>query len=168
MFFGEEESPRGTYALLIFVRSSTTLKIGMLGKIHLQPGYYIYVGSALGSGGVPGRVKRHLRSSTQKRSHWHVDALTAHGMIEEVWWARGTERHECAWANVLSNIGNLTAPGFGASDCHCAGHLVWFEETEDVTQGWYSLQKFSRSKLQRVRVDNESGETNLTKRGVKL
>lgn len=160
MSFAEEEAPRGTYALLIFVHSPLTYQIGMLGEIHLQPGYYIYIGSALGSGGIPGRVNRHLRCSTEKRSHWHIDALTAHGVIEEVWWAWGTERHECAWAKVLSNTGNLAAPGFGASDCHCPGHLVWFGEAEEVTQGWFSLLKFSRSKLHRMRVKNESDDTN--------
>jgi Uri superfamily endonuclease len=153
MSFAKEEPPRGTYALLILVQSPLTFQIGMLGEIHLQPGYYIYIGSALGYGGIPGRVNRHLRCPTEKRSHWHIDALTAHGVIEEVWWARGTERHECAWAKVLSNTGNITAPGFGASDCHCPGHLVWFGEAEEVTYGWLSLQKFPGSKLQRAKVE---------------
>jgi Uri superfamily endonuclease len=54
MFFartGVQPSP-GTYALLLPSAKDVVIQVGRLGALRLQPGYYAYVGSALGSGGV--------------------------------------------------------------------------------------------------------------------
>ncbi|NIP37734.1 MAG: GIY-YIG nuclease family protein, partial [Candidatus Dadabacteria bacterium] len=66
-------SESGTYTLIYRNRSKTRVQVGRLGKIYIQPGYYIYVGSAFGPGGVRARVSRHFRKT--KRSHWHIDYL---------------------------------------------------------------------------------------------
>jgi len=42
-------------------------------KLDLLPGYYIYIGSAFGPGGVRARMLRHLRADKPK--HWHIDYL---------------------------------------------------------------------------------------------
>ena len=49
--------------------------VGRLGVIQAERGYYVYVGSALGSGGLAARVGRHCRR--EKRLRWHVDYLRA-------------------------------------------------------------------------------------------
>jgi len=160
--FDEVKASPGTYALLLHVKQAVTLSIGRLGPVQLQTGHYIYVGSALGPGGVLGRVKRHLRPPSKKRAHWHIDALTPHGMILEVWWSEGTERNECAWARILTSSGSLFTPGFGASDCRCTGHLIWLGDMRGVAQGWRAL-KNKTPYLQRARVDYEPNERYHTK-----
>ena len=49
---------KGCYCLIINVDSKKTTKIGKLGKIQFEKGYYIYVGSAMNS--LMARIKRHL------------------------------------------------------------------------------------------------------------
>ena len=148
------------------MRSATALQVGWIGTVHLRPGYYVSVGSALGPGGLSGRVNRHLRPTEEKRPHWHIDALTALGVIEEVWWVESGKRQECAWASVLTKAGKLAAAGFGASDCHCPGHLVWLGDAEGVSQGWCVLRKLVGSRLQRVRIEVTPTENNPMKIGV--
>ena len=63
----------GTYALLISSATDQLIRIGRLGTLRLKPGYYMYVGSALGSGGVRGRLAHHMRPA--ERPHWHIDYL---------------------------------------------------------------------------------------------
>ena len=143
-----------------------TIQVGRLDTVHLLAGYHVYVGSALGAGGVPGRVNRHLRPTEEKRPHWHIDALTALGVIEEVWWVESGKRQECAWASVLTKAGKLAAAGFGASDCRCPGHLVWLGDAEGVSQGWCVLRKLVSSQLQRVRIEVTHTKNNPMKIGV--
>jgi hypothetical protein len=42
------QSRPGTYALLLSSVSDAVIRIGRLGNLRLQPGFYVYVGSALG------------------------------------------------------------------------------------------------------------------------
>jgi Uri superfamily endonuclease len=46
------QSRPGTYALLLLSATDQLICVGRLGNLRLQPGYYVYVGSALGWGGV--------------------------------------------------------------------------------------------------------------------
>lgn len=114
----------GTYALLIGVDAPLVICAGRLGKISLDAGRYIYLGSAHGPGGLAARVGRHLRQ--EKRPHWHIDALTAVAPVAEVWWIETAERLECAWARALLTLPGVSVParGFGASDCACPAHLL--------------------------------------------
>jgi Uri superfamily endonuclease len=100
--------------------------VGKLGVLEAQPGYYLYVGSALGPGGLAARVGRHLRS--EKPLRWHVDYLRAAADVEEVWYATGKSHRECRWASVLNSLPGASVPlvGFGASDCGCPSHLYFF------------------------------------------
>jgi Uri superfamily endonuclease len=63
----------GTYALILRSHSKATTQVGRWGRINLETGYYIYIGSAFGPGGVRARVSRHFRK--EKRKHWHIDYL---------------------------------------------------------------------------------------------
>lgn len=113
----------GTYVLLLHLDSPAALRVGRLGTASFGPGWYAYVGSARGSGGLRARVARHLRAD--KRLHWHVDALTACVPVREVWWVPSMQRLECEWARVLAALPGVEqpVPGFGASDCACCTHL---------------------------------------------
>lgn len=42
----------GTYALVLASSKASSVRIGGLSILRLQPGFYVYVGSALGPGGL--------------------------------------------------------------------------------------------------------------------
>ncbi len=46
----------GTYALVLACQKTGRVRIGRLGVLALQPGFYVYVGSAFGSGGLAARL----------------------------------------------------------------------------------------------------------------
>ncbi len=116
---------RGAYVLLIRLDAPVELRVGRLGTFAFAAGWYAYVGSALGPGGLQARLRRHLRA--EKRVHWHVDYLLTRGKVECIWQVATDERLECAWARALQGIGGqVFPPRFGASDCRCPGHLIYF------------------------------------------
>ncbi|MFQ5628965.1 MAG: DUF123 domain-containing protein [bacterium] len=103
------------------------IQIGRLGEIHTQKGYYIYIGSAFGPGGVRARVNRHLRITDFR--HWHIDYLRPFVQILEVWYSHDQVRREHQWAEIFGLTPGLDIPlnGFGASDCRCPAHLFFAE-----------------------------------------
>jgi Uri superfamily endonuclease len=116
--------PRGTYALVLLLARTQTVRIGKLGAFKFPRGYYIYIGSALN--GLTARLARHLRPD--KKRFWHVDYLLAHAQVKEVWTHQGDERMECLWARAALALprAKIIAPRFGASDCACPAHLIYF------------------------------------------
>ena len=100
----------GTYALVLRFSKRLEIVVGRLGVLEAQPGYYVYVGSALGPGGLAARVGRHLCS--EKTLRWHIDYLRAEAQVEEVWYATGKSNRECRWARrVTVTAGGFHAPG---------------------------------------------------------
>lgn len=117
---------RGTYVLLLRCSSSRTVRVGRLGSVRLRPGYYLYVGSAFGPGGLRARIDHHRHGPV--RLHWHIDHLRRYTHLDCAWYRCG-ERCEHDWA---ARIGNLPGAatvilGFGSSDCQCDTHLFWIE-----------------------------------------
>ncbi|MFQ6101407.1 MAG: DUF123 domain-containing protein [Anaerolineae bacterium] len=110
----------------------TTVGVGRLGRFQFPAGWYAYAGSARGPGGLAARISRHLRSS--KLLHWHIDYLRAYAHPVAAWYAVGTQKRECAWAQALSGLpgASISMPRFGASDCRCPTHLVYFATPPDV------------------------------------
>lgn len=112
---------KGVYTLIL--RSTgREVPVGRLGSILLPEAYLIYVGSALGPGGL-GRVQRHLAMpGSGKQPHWHIDYL----LLDKSIWCSATITaatpvpSECLLANT---IGGQNIPGFGCSDCSCRSHL---------------------------------------------
>ena len=64
---------KGVYTLLIKIGEKIEADVGALGRVKLDEGYYLYVGSALGPGGLKARISRHFRKS--KKLKWHIDFL---------------------------------------------------------------------------------------------
>lgn len=124
---------RGLYALVCVLPQAARIPVGRLGEAVFPAGWYVYVGSAKGPGGLAARVGRHLRRA--KRAHWHVDQVLARAEVREVWGKVGDAPEECAWAAALAEApGARRWPlGFGASDCRCPGHLLAFSETPDAS-----------------------------------
>jgi Uri superfamily endonuclease len=118
-------TPKGTYLLLARLAQRTMIAVGKLGMFSFDPGWYAYAGSALGTGGLPARLARHARAD--KRLHWHIDYLLQHAVLETAWQTPHPKRLECAWATALLDVpgAQKPVPGFGASDCRCATHLVF-------------------------------------------
>ena len=71
-----QELPKkgGGYAIILYVEK--TIWINLFKKpIRIEPGFYVYVGSACGPGGLRARILRHLRRS--KKVRWHIDKITS-------------------------------------------------------------------------------------------
>lgn len=117
---------RGVYALLLSLPQRQTLSIGQLGQFEFPAGFYLYLGSALGPGGLEARLRRHIRRD--KKRHWHIDWLRASATLEVIWARRIDTRLECDWARTAATLpaASIPAPRFGASDCHCPSHLYHY------------------------------------------
>ncbi len=116
----------GSYALIFVCHESREVSVGRLGKLSISPGYYVYVGSAFGPGGVRARTEHHRRIS--KRPHWHLDYMRPHLQLLEIWSTYDGERREHQWATELSRLRGAKQPfpGFGASDCGCPTHFLQY------------------------------------------
>jgi Uri superfamily endonuclease len=116
------KSESGTYALILQSYSTGKVQIGRLGQIELVPGYYIYVGSAFGPGGVRARVSRHWRMDKPK--HWHIDYLREFVTPLFAWVSYEPEQLEHQWAQLFHDMSEVNSiQGFGCSDCNCYSHL---------------------------------------------
>jgi len=110
---------KGIYTLAVEVEDE--FEVGALG-LHEFDGRYVYVGSALGPGGLK-RVARHLGVKEGEVRRWHVDYLLARGEVVSVD-ATTTSRYlECRLAAILSEELPVAVEGFGCSDCGCDTHL---------------------------------------------
>jgi Uri superfamily endonuclease len=114
----------GTYALVFLCETPFRAVIGKVGPIRIASGYWVYVGSAFGPGGLRARLSHHLKPST--RPHWHLDYIKCGLHPIEIWATDDDIKRECEWAGVLSSLKGATRPiaGFGASDCACRSHLI--------------------------------------------
>lgn len=112
--------------LLLEASRPRRIRVGALGVLDLEPGFYAYVGSACGPGGLAARLAHHRRRA--RSPHWHVDHLRRHTALREVWLARGQREREHRWASALAASPGATIPlaRFGASDCRCSSHLLHF------------------------------------------
>ena len=112
----------GAYALYFKLSEQVELPIPRLNNPTLDPGTYVYAGSAYGPGGIRARVSRHLR--TGKKPHWHIDHLsdvTACTRVET--YPGGIECDVVA--DLLAAGADTPVPGFGSTDCKtCMAHLV--------------------------------------------
>lgn len=123
----------GTYVLILFVARAKSLTIGSLGKYPFPRGYYGYIGSAFGPGGLRARLAHHLKASS--KPHWHIDYLRRQAEIIEIGFRSAPIKQEHAWARLCQSMPgvSIAAPRFGASDCGCASHLFFFSSPVRAT-----------------------------------
>jgi Uri superfamily endonuclease len=114
----------GTYVILLRLPEATKKIVGRLGEVRFDSGFYAYVGSALGPGGLQARVGHHLTITDRPR--WHVDYLRRIASPIEIWYVLSTEVLEHGWARELSTMAgwNVGPRRFGSSDCSCGSHLL--------------------------------------------
>ncbi|RME40631.1 MAG: GIY-YIG nuclease family protein [Caldilineae bacterium] len=125
-------SQTGTYILLLHLPADTSLTFPHLGKFTLPAGFYAYVGSAFGPGGLPAAFKRHLTPPASP--HTPIDHLQQVAALEEIWFAAGEENRQHVWADLLLAVpgGMNLIEGFGTDDCDCDSHLVYFDVRPDM------------------------------------
>lgn len=131
-----EEPPlsvSGTYIFLSILVTGREIQVGKLGLYKFEPGYYLYVGSAFGPGGLNARIARHLKPN--KTLRWHFDYLRRYTNPVEIWYSTVQEKLECRWSRILSTSGEIFIPckNIGASDCRCTSHLFYCNRKPDVS-----------------------------------
>lgn len=118
-----ESHDRGSYLIVLRLDRGRTLELGGLGRVRFGKGYYIYIGAA--AEGLTQQLARHQRGTGRKRGH--IDHLReAARWIAGIPIRSGTDR-ECAAADAIARVAGRAVPGFGSTDCRCAGHLFRME-----------------------------------------
>ncbi|MBF0126431.1 MAG: GIY-YIG nuclease family protein [Magnetococcales bacterium] len=109
-----------TYVLLIQHAAPRWVTVGKWGRLALQPGHALYVGSA--RKGWRARIARHR--ATEKKVRWHIDYLLTGPLsrVTAVWMT--PEDRECLTATALAALTGISQPGkgVGSSDCRCPTH----------------------------------------------
>lgn len=141
----------GTYALILKNDAVQVVTVGRLGTLELHPGWYVYVGSALGPGGLAARVGRHIQ--IEKKRRWHIDYVRPYAELREMWFTHGSERLECQWAQTFAAMpkAELPSPQFGSSDCRCAAHLIWLPGRPSLA-AFFRLLGHTDGPVQRLQV----------------
>lgn len=109
------KGPR-SYLLILQVKNSFKIKVGSLGWINFEKGFYTYVGSA--KRGIESRLRRHLKS--QKTKRWHIDYLVEKASIISIWVSFLEEKE---LVKKISRHLDFYTKGFGASDSLAPSHL---------------------------------------------
>ena len=121
---------KGAYALLLRLDAPVEIRLRMAEPVSLSPGWFVYCGSAKGSGGLRARLRRHFRQD--KALHWHIDRLT--GVAARTAAVLVRDGNECALVAALlkGRRFDVAIPGFGSSDCRqCESHLLRFRGPVD-------------------------------------
>jgi len=123
---------RGIYSVLLQIPKDLTLEVGGLGSVSFLDGFYVYTGSAMGSGGISARISRHLH--TEKKMFWHIDYLIGNPNVKvlALFRAESKQKLECnVNKSIVSNLDTSIISGFGSSDCResCGGHLLFLKDT---------------------------------------
>lgn len=127
-------SSKGLYLLLLKLERKVNVKIGKLGCFKLPSGFYVYVGSAKGPGGLRARILRHLK--LRKKKKWHIDYLTT---LEEckilaTFIIPITNLDEASLVRLLEEMGGKHLVNrFGSTDdMYVRSHLLYFDLDEKI------------------------------------
>jgi Uri superfamily endonuclease len=147
---------KGTY-LLILERESplVNVSVGKLGCFDCVPGYYLYVGSAFGPGGLSARLKHHQKRQ-KLRPHWHLDYLRPYTKLLDIWTVASALNLEQRWCTTLSHMFAPAIPGFGASDSHCLSHLLYsahYPSTQCLSLSLFACIPFDDVQAQNLRIE---------------
>lgn len=141
---------KGSYLLILHLQTAKKIRIGKLGPINFNPGYYIYTGSAMNS--LEKRIKRHF--VRDKKLWWHIDYLTVNAKPLYAL-AIPHKKVECSLAVELSTI-FTQIKSFGCSDCKCSSHLFYspedpgktiFKVAKDIDLNWKNIIRYIENNL---------------------
>ncbi len=117
----KRDSDGGVYIAVFFLAKARSVSVGKLGRFYFRPGVYFYAGSAQRN--LSARLERHGKKSKPLR--WHIDYLSVRADMLGAIVVTGPRQRECELAEGLAGMFERAAPGFGASDCRCGGHLFY-------------------------------------------
>ena len=128
---------KGTYVLVLQVPQMKRIKIGRLGTFDVAPGFYAYVGSAWGPGGLRARLDHHIEAVAAP--HWHIDYLMGCATPLEVWCAMSDRKLERDWVDLLEEEPRFTCPipRFGSSDYRRSRTSHLFFTRRRPSFGWF-------------------------------
>jgi len=111
---------KGSYVVILEVLQKVDIRVGSLGKIAFNKGYYAYIGSALNN--LEKRIERHIRK--HKKIHWHLDYVLQNRNVKiiTVFYKKSVKKKECIIAKSVAQYGKAIQK-FGCSDCKCESHL---------------------------------------------
>ncbi len=135
---------KGTYVLIASVPQMKRIEIGQLGEFDIVPGFYAYVGSAFGAGGLCARIGHHLESTAAP--HWHIDYLLQVAEPVEVWYTIAGQKLEHQWAELLEQAPQfrIPIPRFGSSDYHRSRASHLFYSKRRPAFAWFGQQLLER------------------------
>jgi Uri superfamily endonuclease len=118
----------GTYALILQLKKHSKMRIGKLGSLIFQKGYYCYVGSAFGKTmSLENRIKRYERLNKEKKGKlkWHIDyfLINPNASIKKIVKFNG-KKIECKISRMLEKHAQPII-NFGCSDCKCKSHFYY-------------------------------------------
>jgi Uri superfamily endonuclease len=137
----------GSYVLVLNVKKPCRIKAGKLPERELRAGIYLYIGRAKRY--LRGRLVRHLRK--KKKLFWHIDYLLQKARIKTIW-CRPNFFDECQIASeIMRECKEFCSHihGFGASDCLCPSHLIYYYGEDN-----FLISLLSKINLQEVRIDD--------------
>ena len=129
------DSSKGTYVFILFLERDKEIVVGKRknsSSILFRAGYYAYVGSAHGPGGLRSRINRHMIKD--KKSVWHIDYLRKEAIPVEVWVNVHEKKLEKLWADALVVMkGSHAVENFGNTDDKKAWtHLCYFNSRPSI------------------------------------
>jgi Uri superfamily endonuclease len=141
------KSECGTYIAVLKSNKIQKLQIGKYGELAVSKGYYVYIGSAFGPGGIKSRLTHHGKVSSTP--HWHIDYLRTETVFHKAYASYSYEHKECSWASMLAEDANSIEPlkGFGSSDCKCSTHLYYFKTFKTANEAIVKLSEVKEVKI---------------------
>jgi len=117
----KRDSDGGVYIAIFYLAEARDISVGKLGRFGFSQGVYLYAGSAQRN--LSARLERHSRKSKPMR--WHIDYLSVRAEMLGAITIAAPRQRECELVKELAGMFESAAPGFGASDCLCGGHLFY-------------------------------------------
>jgi len=122
---------KGSYVLLLKNNRARKITVGKLGVPLFCKGFYAYIGSMFGPGGLEARIKRHLCS--KKRKHWHVDYVLKYMRVEAVYILPGKDLESHLSRRAVKLYDHFK--GFGCSDkIGDKSHLIYLKNRGEVKE----------------------------------
>jgi Uri superfamily endonuclease len=113
----------GAYLLILQLGKPILVDLRKAGSVHLAAGWYVYAGSAWGSGGLRARIGRHFRQ--RKKPHWHIDRLTLKAVELSAIVVPNARECDLVAKLAMSDHFKSAVAGFGSTDCRiCESHLL--------------------------------------------
>jgi len=131
------------YILIIPIEADFIVKVGSLGKIRFQRGYYIYIGS--GGKSLFKRVSRHFKKHKVER--WHIDYITnIYRPFEAYRLLNCKDEYEVS--EYLVKKGLRYIPRFGSTDKKSRSHLFYIKDMDELVSIKNKLNK--KFKLEKI------------------